>query len=168
MTVHKFMKMWQCIKGNKKCWNILAWIFHFSLWYTHIFDLEDMCLLSNGFKSFGNIFERSFFMVDWSIYHWMEWFLEFVLSQIAFKFLFIFSSLSNCWKELTNFSAVGQATCQKAAKIRKSHRTKTRDLLKGMVRIDCKHILLFLPIQRGKMFNNISQLHSSTHTMLGW
>lgn len=98
VTVHKFMKM--CALKNKKRWSILAWSFHFS---PLVFDLKDVCLLSNGFKSFGNIFSWSFFMEGWAIYHrvsssYLRPNRFRISSQLVSNEIFlIFSSISNCW-----------------------------------------------------------------------
>lgn len=164
MTVHKFMKMWQCIKGNKKkCLSILAWIFHFlPLVFSHIFDLEDMCLFSNGFKSFGNISSTHFlwnaeqFIIGWNDFQ-------------IFRFL-IFKSLPNCFRISSKFSVqfliaeielmIFSGADAPRVEMSISHRIETRDQAKGMALLLTVNIF-FRQFSVEKMFNNNLQLHRS-------
>lgn len=115
----------------------MAWIFHFSSLLSRVFDLKDVCLLSNGFKSFGNIFSWSFFMEDWAIYHRDNVSLIWK-SQCAFKFLLNWFSV-RCL-------IVGTRSChvlvRRQTKMSRSHwkTASTRDHREGSSFIDFEHI----------------------------
>jgi hypothetical protein len=125
MTVHKFMNALKEIKNVRTFWHGF-FISPFGL-LTYIFDLEDMCLLSNGFKSFGNIFEHSFFMERWTIYHWIEWFLDFLSAN---RFQIAFESFSNF--EFGSYVAEIELMTFEGGHVLKWDRIETRDREKEM------------------------------------